>query len=114
MKCTHKCNSCKAKIKDNNGFDICTYFGSIKKHIHWDISNFSATALNYSTRNHLYFYDDGLYLYDPLTCCQLKSNYKLIKENEWTWKNGEKGYRFAFEYKDETWFKEKVKINQAF
>jgi len=79
MKCTHNCKTCKCNINDVNGFPCCIYFGTIINDIHWVTNFLTGHALEYFTKNRLYFYDDGLYLYDPKTCWLKKENYKMRK-----------------------------------
>jgi hypothetical protein len=97
MKCTHNCDSCKCKIDDVNGFPCCVYFGAIPDDVYWVKTFLSGHALEYFNGSKLYFYADGLYLYDPITCIKQQVNYKMRKVEADVSGVVKKKYVFVFE-----------------
>jgi len=97
MKCTHDCNNCKCKINDVNGFPCCVYFGSVSDDVYWVTTFLSGHALEYFDYKKLYFYADGLYLYDPITCIKQQENYKMEKIEADVSDIVKKRYTFMFE-----------------
>ena len=98
MKCTHNCKTCKCNINDVNGFPCCIYFGTISDDIYWVMRDLSGHAIEYfNGRNKLYFYADGLYLYDPITCIKKQVNYKMRKSDADVSGVTGKKYTFIFE-----------------
>jgi len=109
IKCTHNCETCKCKIVDSYGYDICNFIslrddeGSKETLItgYNELSSAACEELMIRGQNYLYIYPDGLYIFSPIMSIKRKENYKLIKKVD---KN-----EFYWERKDENWVLENAK-----